>query len=83
VDEKETEETKESKDETMEENDNDDVLLDSSESDGNDDSEDEMAVDMENFAADLDSSILYTTVEQVCFVVYSCKKVLLFFTTVI
>jgi hypothetical protein len=43
----------------MEENDNDDVLLDSSESDGNDDSEDEMAVDMEN------SSILYTTVEQV------------------
>ena len=38
---------------------------------------------MENFAADLDSSILYTTVEQVRFVVYNCKKVLLFFTTVI
>jgi hypothetical protein len=66
----------------MEENDNDDVLLESSESDGNDDSEDEMAVDMENFAADLDSSILYTTVEQVrfsyttveqvCFVIYNC-----------
>jgi hypothetical protein len=53
----------------MEKNDNDDVLLDSSESDGNDDSEDEMAVDMENFAADLDSSILYTTVEQVSYVI--------------
>jgi len=68
----------------MEDNDgNDDVLLDSSESDGNDDSEDEMAVDMENFAADLDSSILYTTVEQVRFVVYNCKNILLFYTTVI
>ncbi len=72
MDEKDEKDTKDETDVTMEENDNDDVLLDSSESDGNDDSEDEMAVDMENFAADLDSSILYTTVEQVRFVVYNC-----------
>ena len=50
------------------EEDDDAGLLDSY--DENSDSEDDMAVDMDNFAKELDISILYTTLDEVCQVVY-------------
>jgi hypothetical protein len=47
----------------MEEDDDDARLLD--DYDENSDSEDDMAVDMDNFAKELDISILYTTLDEV------------------